>query len=517
MPLEGPALDAPVDITRLLATGLRDRPDAPALVSLEDSWSWRELEDRTDKLAAHYLSLGLKPGDRVASLMPNRSALIAHYLACFKAGLVATPLNYRYTPPEIDHALTVSGARIILAHAERATDIAASKAGALPLGVIWYAGGADDAPRFEQLLQTEPSPVALPAPDAQAPAAIFFTSGSTGPAKGVTHTFGSLGWMFASVAKGYAFTPADVMLPASSCSHLGGFSFAFGALSAGAPVAVARAFDHTELGPLMRATRPTVMTMLPASLLHLIREPDTAAQDFASLRMVRSGGDKVAAELEKEFEALTGHKIHEGYGMTELGICANNPPAGLDKLGSIGLPNPGFAFAVRDDSGGEVPRGSDGRVFIQTRSRAAGYWNDPQASEEVVRDGWFDTGDVMRADTDGYLWFAGRQKQIIVHDGSNICPQEVEDALLDHPSVEAVGVVGVHDLLHGENVRAFVELKPGAPRPTAAELIAFARARVGYKAPEDIVFVDKMPVNATGKVDRAALKKRAAADHAHAV
>jgi long-chain acyl-CoA synthetase len=517
MPLEGPALEAPVDITHLLASGLRDRPETPALVSLEDSWSWRELEDRISRLAVHYLALGLKPGDRVASLMPNRSALLAHYLACFKAGLVATPLNYRYTPPEIDHALEVSGARIILAHAERAADIAASKAGSLPLGVISYGGGAAKAPSFEQLLATEPPPAALPAQDADAPAAIFFTSGSTGPAKGVTHTFGSLGWMFASVAKGYAFGPSDVMLPASSCSHLGGFSFAFGAIAAGATVAVARAFDHTELGPLMRAARPTVMTMLPESLLHLIRETDTTPQDFASLRMVRSGGDKVPAELEKEFKALTGHKIHEGYGMTELGICANNPPTGLDKLGSIGLPNPGFAFSIRDAGGAEVQGGSDGRVFIKTRSRAAGYWNDRQASEEVVRDGWFDTGDVMRADTDGYLWFAGRQKQIIVHDGSNICPQEVEDALLDHPSVESVAVIGVRDLLHGENVRAFVELKPGAPAPTAAELIAFARTRVGYKAPEEIVFLDRMPVNATGKVDRAALKTRAAADHAHAL
>ena len=314
MPLKGPALEAPVDICALLASGLRDRPDHPALVSLEDSLSRRELDERTTRLAANYLALGLRSGDRVASLMPNRTALIAHYLACFKAGLVATPFNYRYTPPEIDHALDVSGARIILAHAERAADIAGSKAGRLELGVISYGAPESGGLSFERLLQTEPPPAALATPDVDTPAAIFFTCGSTGPAKGVTHTFGSLGWMFASVAKGYVFTPSDVMLPASSCSHLGGFSFAFGALSAGAPVAVARSFDHTELGPLLRAARPTVMTMLPASLLHLIREPDTTPQDFASLRLVRSGGDKVPAELEKEFETLTGHKIHEGYG-----------------------------------------------------------------------------------------------------------------------------------------------------------------------------------------------------------
>jgi acyl-CoA synthetase (AMP-forming)/AMP-acid ligase II len=517
MPHSGAPLDKPVRLPVLLETGLKDRPDRPALMSLEGSWTWAELDQATSRLAAHYLALGLRPGDRVASLMPNRIALIAHYLACFKAGLVMTPLNYRYTPPEIDHALEVSGARIVLAHAERAADIAASKAAALPLGIITYGADKDEAPRFEHLLETEPTGIVLPTPEPDAPAAIFFTSGSTGPAKGVTHSVASLGWMFASLAKGYALTPDDIMLPASSCSHLGGFSFSMGALAAGAPVAVARTFDHGELGPLMRATRPTVMSMLPASLLHLIREPGTAADDFSSLRLCRSGGDKVPTELEKEFKALTGHDIHEGYGMTELGIAANNPPTGLDKLGSIGLPNPGFVFSIRSDQGGETPDGQEGRVFVTAPSRSSGYWNDPKATAEVFDHGWLDTGDVMRADPDGYLWFCGRKKQIIVHDGSNIAPQEVEDALLDHPSVENAGVIGVHDLMHGENVRAYVELKHGAAKPSVTELIQFARASVGYKAPEEIVFLDKMPLNPTGKVDRAALKKMAAGDHAHHV
>jgi long-chain acyl-CoA synthetase len=181
--------------------------------------------------------------------------------------------------------------------------------------------------------------------------------------------------------------------------------------------------------------------------------------------------------------------------MTEIGIAANNPPSGLDKLGSIGLPNPGFVFSIRTEQGAESSDGEEGRVFISAPSGFIGYWYDPQATSEVYRDGWLDTGDVMKVDADGYLWFCGRKKQIIVHDGSNISPQEVEDALLDHPSVEAAGMVGVHDLLHGENVRAYVELKAGAATPTAGELIAFARARVGYKAPEDIVFLDKMPLN----------------------
>ena len=198
--------------------------------------------------------------------MPNRIALIAHYLACFKAGLVLTPLNYRYTAPEIYHALDVSGARAMLAHAERVADLAATKAGKLPLGITFGPKGTSGL-SFESLAVAG-SGGKLPHMPPDAPAAIFFTSGSTGPAKGVTHTVGSLGWMFASAVKSFGLGPDDVALPGSSCSHIAGFTLSLSALSAGAQVAVAMAFDHDELGPLFRQVRPTVLSIigLPGSM-----------------------------------------------------------------------------------------------------------------------------------------------------------------------------------------------------------------------------------------------------------
>ena len=237
MPHLGPALDRPVPLSELLQAGLERSPDEAALLSRKGDATWSELDAVAKGLAANYLALDLKPGDRFASLMPNRIALIAHYLACFKAGLVLTPLNYRYTPPEIDHALAVSGASVILAHAERAADLAATNAGKLPLGIIAFGPEGTSGLSFESLAAAG-SGGELPhnmSPDA--PAAIFFTSGSTGPAKGVTHTVGSLGWMFASAIKSFKLRPDDVALPASSCSHIGGFTFALSALSAGASVA----------------------------------------------------------------------------------------------------------------------------------------------------------------------------------------------------------------------------------------------------------------------------------------
>ena len=141
-----------------------------------------------------------------------------------------------------------------------------------------------------------------------------------------------------------------------------------------------------------------------------------------------------------------------------------------------------------------------------------GYWDDPTATAAVFSDGWLDSGDVMRVDDEGYFSFCGRRKQLIVHDGSNICPQDVEGALLEHPSVASAGVIGMHDLVHGENVRAYITLTHRSECPTRQELIRFARARVGYKAPEEIVVLDQMPLTATGKLDRTHLKQMAEAN-----
>jgi hypothetical protein len=218
----GRALERPAVPCDLLRAGLDADPDGLALISADTRLTWRALDDLSGRLAGNLLALGLEPGDRVASLMPNRPALVVHYLACFKAGLVATPLNYRYMAPEIDHALQVSKARALLAHAERGQDLAASElAGHLPLGRISYGAGDGQGPTFEDLVAGDEPPAQLAPPSSSAPAVMFFTSGSTGRPKGVTHTHETLGWMLAAAAAGLELTPADRLLAGSSLSHLG--------------------------------------------------------------------------------------------------------------------------------------------------------------------------------------------------------------------------------------------------------------------------------------------------------
>ena len=319
--------------------------------------------------------------------------------------------------------------------------------------------------------------------------------------------------MMASLIEGLEIHHQDILLPGSSISHIGSLLFSLTGLAAGARVDVARTFDGDEILPLLRETRPTLLVMLPAALFALVRDHNARREDFRSLRYCSSGGDKVSAELEHEFTQIAGLHIHEGYGMTEMCPISMNAPRGLNKLGSVGTVAHGCEITIQDEAGLAVPPGVEGRLWAKAPYKMIGYWGNRQATEEVTRDGWLDTGDLMKSDEEGYLWFCGRKKQVIIHDGSNICPQEVEEALLGHHAVEIAGVVGVRHLVHGENVRAYITLKEGAERPTSQELIQFARLRVGYKAPEEIVFLTEMPLNATGKVDRVSLKEMAMTQH----
>ncbi len=353
MPISGPPLDRPVDLSRILERGLAATPDADALVSRRRRWTWRSLESASRRLAESYLDL-LAPGDRIASLMPNRTELIVHYLACMRGGLVAVPLNYRYTAREIGHALEVSGAKALLAHDERREDLAASRLGRkLPLGQISYGDDRDGGHvSFRSMADGESSrDLAAPKPDD--PAIIFFTSGSTGKPKGVCHSFETLGWIIASAVASFEMRPEDVMLPGGSISHVGGHHLSMMTLAAGGRVVLAQTFDGDEILPLLRDERPTKMWMLPSALYALARDHGARHGDFASVQACYSGGDKVSAALEAEFTALAGIAINEDYGMTEIGIPAVTPPRS-PKIGSVGPLAPGYRASLRDKDGREV-------------------------------------------------------------------------------------------------------------------------------------------------------------------
>lgn len=515
MPYQGPPLAPPIDLDRLLETGLVADPAAAALQDLSRSIGWAELDCQVEQLARAYRGLGLRRGDRIASLIPNRVELVVHYLAGLRSGLVLTPLNYRYVPPEIDHALTVSGAAALVFHGERQADVQAGDvAGGLPLGCHRI----DDATGFGPLLAAAPaSGDDQPWPELAGddPCFIYFTSGSTGRPKGVTHSRASFAAVLTSLIQAIELNRGEEVLAGSSLAHIASSALVLAALAAGASAAIASRIDAATVETLLRRHRPSVLLMLPAALFELLRDARLQATDLGSVRLCLSGGDKVPHQLQEEFRQAAGFSIDECFGMTEIGYTTLAPPSGPNRIGSVGRLCPGFKASLRHEDGTEVAEGEEGRLWIQSPSCMVGYWDNPRATAETIQQGWLDSGDEMRVDADGFFWFCGRRKQIIVHDSSNICPQEVEEALSEHPAVDLVGVIGIQDPVHGENVLAYVSLRPGQPAPSEADLIAFARARVGYKAPEEIRVLPELPLTPVGKTDRLALRQLAA-DGLHA-
>jgi len=404
----------------------------------------------------------------------------------------------------------VSGAAALVFDGERLADVRASAVAAqLPLGCHRI----DDATGFEPLLAAVPAVADTPPwPElaGEEPCFLYFTSGSTGSPKGVTHSRAGFAAVLTSAIQSIELKAGEEVLAGSSLAHIASCALVLAALAAGASAAIASRIDGVTVETLLRRHRPAVMQMLPAALFELLRDARLQPTDLGSVRLCISGGDKVPHQLQEEFRRAAGFGIDECFGMTEIGYTTLAPPSGPNRIGSVGRLCPGFSASLRHEDGTEVAPGEQSRLWIQAPSCMVGYWDNPQVTADTIRQGWLDSADEMRIDADGYFWFCGRRKQIFVHDSSNICPQEVEEALLEHPAVDLAGVIGIQDPVHGENVRAYVSLRPDQPVPSEAELIAFARDRVGYKAPEEIRVLPELPLTPVDKTDRLALRQLAA-------
>jgi len=456
----------------------------------------------------------------VAIFMRNRSEFIELYLACFRIGAVAVPLNHRFQADEVAFACNHCGAKALIADGPLYPRIQDVRSAIPSLEAIHLYGDVPEGTSPEtrwDAVDASASP-AWPTIEDDAPAMILYTSGSTGKPKGVVHTHGSI----LDTARGRAatqqLTADDVSLAATAICHGGGsIGVTFPTLYAGATVVI---LEESEPGLFLDALarhRPTRTLLLPAQLLDAVESPDAADADFRSLLEVQCGGDQISPDLYAHFADVESLELNQAYGMTECEGCSMNPPFGLIKRGSIGLPREGVEFRVVLD-GQDVADGEAGEFLVRSRSVMAGYWNDVENTNAVLIDGWLRTGDLGSRDADGYLHFAGRIKEVIIKGGSNIAPGEVEDVLNAHPDVDLSGVVGSPDERLGSIVHAFIQTRAGlSTRPTGQDLAAFAADRLAaYKVPDRWTFVDDLPKNDVGKIDRKTLHARAAQPDADA-
>lgn len=472
------------------------QPNTPAFTLGDASIDWATLDRTSAHLARWLLDQGLKAGDRVAVCSPNSIALVQIYIGLLKAGLVAVPINPRLKPEEV---------RYILGHA--APSMAWCDPAFAPL--LQQAGAG--FPIFHQLPDLSgPGAPALPSVAADSLALIVYTSGTTARPKGVAHSQQAL---CQKGLKGLVITrhlPAVVSLMFLPMMHLSGIWCLAMAVCEGYGTVLLPRFDAAAALDAIARHGCTNFGGLPTMVLAMVEEQTQHPRALPSLRAAFSGGDAVPLALQARFKEVFGFDLLEIYAMTELCAMSANVP-GRQRAGSLGLPLEGIDVRVVDLDGHDVAPGATGEILVRGSSLAVGYWNDAEATRAAMAGGWLRTGDLGTLDADGYLWFRGRKREVIIRAGSNISPQEVEEALYKHPAVLEAGVIGVPDPVNIERVAAFIVLREGH-QASADELCAFARQHIAdYKAPEEIHFRETLPKNPVGKVQRRALKEMLAA------
>jgi long-chain acyl-CoA synthetase len=500
----------------------RRRPDEPALAEGDRVHaSWGEFATRTAGAAASLRDLfGLSSGDRVAIVMRNRPEYLEALYAIWHAGLVAVPVNARLHRDEIAYILEHSESAVTVTDDDHAGDVESLVGAVASLKASVVAPGE----RWDQLTAAPPAELVDRRPED--PAWLFYTSGTTGRPKGATLTHRSLLMATLSYfADIDPVRPQDCVLHVAPLSHGAGL-YGLPHVAKGAVSVIPRSggVDGDEIAALLRRWPGTSFFAAPTMVKRLASDRAVAGADLSHLKTIIYGGAPMyLADLEDAL-AVFGPRLAQIYGqgespMTITGLSKadhadRDHPRWQDHMQSVGVPRTDVEVRVVDD-GRELPAGEAGEVVVRGDVVMAGYWNQPEATAEALRDGWLHTGDVGSFDADGYLTLRDRSKDLIISGGMNIYPREVEEALLRHPGVGAAAVVGRPDPKWGEAVVAFVVAADRVAQPSAEDLDQTCLDHIArFKRPKDYRFVDALPTNNYGKVVKRELRERLRAEMA---
>jgi acyl-CoA synthetase (AMP-forming)/AMP-acid ligase II len=492
----------------------RRRREAPALVVGEQVHAtWGQFAARVAAAASAMRDRGLAPGDRVAIVMSNRPEYLEAQFAAWHAGLVAVPVNARLHRDEIAYVLEHSGTRLVLTDEQHLDDVGPLGERVDSLEAVVVVPG----PEWDRLTAAAPAPLVDRGPDD--PAWLFYTSGTTGRPKGATLTHGNL--LMASLSYFADIGPvaaADCVLHAAPLSHGSGlYGLPHVAKGAASVFPASGALDGAELRGLLRRWRGMSFFAAPIMVKRLATDPALSGADLSGLKTVIYGGAPMyLADLEEALAAF-GPRLAQIYGqgetpMTITGLSVadhadRDHPRWRARMQSVGFPRTDVEVRVVDQDDRELPPGEAGEVVVRGPVVMAGYWDQPEATAETLRGGWLHTGDVGSFDDDGFLTLHDRSKDLIISGGMNIYPREVEEALMTHPGVQSVAVVGRYDPEWGEAVVAFVVTDE--PAPTAADLDRACVERIArYKRPKEYHFVEALPTNNYGKVLKRELRQR---------
>ena len=540
------SIDYPeIPVHELLRRAAKEFGGRPAITFYGKSISYRDLDAAVDRFAAGLRRIGVLPGDLVSLVLPNTPHFIVAFFAVLRAGGIVVQTNPLYTPRELESLWTDAGVETVVTLDLFWHNVSRARANArvkrvvvcdvgeflkVPLRQLYPIKKRRDLKkqghwpldiphevgihRFADLARTPPSPALETRASLDDVVVLQYTGGTTGTSKGAMLTNRNLIANAMQVAAWFSAGShrSEKLLGAIPLFHVYGLT-AVMLLSVVAGIEVILYPNPREIGAILKLinkTKPSLFPGVPTMYIAILRHPKLAKYDLRSIRACISGAAPLPNEVRKQFEAATGGRLVEGYGLTEASPVTHcNPLNGVVKE-CIGIPFPDTDAKIvdADDPTREVAQGEVGELAVRGPQVMKGYWNKPEETRNVLRDGWLLTGDLAKMDADGYFYIVDRKKDLILCSGYNVYPREVEEVLFMHPAVGEAAAIGVPDPYRGETVKAFVVLKPGKT-VTEADLIAFCKERLApFKVPKAVEFATALPMSLVGKVLRRQLREQ---------
>lgn len=505
-------------IPALLAEKAQSMPEKIFLYFGSLEISYKELDSTTNRIANGLAAMGLEPGAKICVMLPNCPEYVYMFLGTPKLGAAIVPINTALKRDEIAYIADDSDASAMIV-SPQFLDLAKEISSASDkMRKIIVTGGKESdlesglkseliAP-FAQLLEAKEDRIDLSHPESTA--SIVYTSGTTGRPKGVMLTNANYAANSAQARAALDMRETERAMCILPLFHVNGqVATVLTPIQAGASLILTEGFSPKNFFENISRYRATTFSGVPTIYSILLNLPERDRYDLSSLRLCICGAAPMPVELFNQFEQAFKTVIIEGYGLSE-GTCVStlNPVDGQRKIGSIGLPLEGQEVKIFGDDDTERAPGEIGEIVVRGPNVMAGYYKNGAATKETLRNGWLHTGDLGKRDEDGYIYIAGRKKEMIIRGGENIYPKEIEEVLYKHEAVQEAAVIGMAHKIWGEETAAAIILKAGATA-TSDDIIAYCRARLAdYKCPTRVFFVDQFPKTATGKIQKNRLVER---------
>lgn len=501
-----------MNVAEILVKIAKEHPSKPAIIFKDKAITFQELENNVFKLAGGFTDLGIKKSDKVAIYLPNWPEYIYSYLALFSIGATVVPLDYMLTEDELVNCLNHCQAKLLIAKEKETLSLENLRRRIPSLNNIIILGDAKaDFRAFKDLLTEAPSsPPNIKIADGD-PALIIYTSGTTGSPKGILLNYKHLDASPQAMEYFVDLSAKDVKISALPLSHSGGLVYVQNCLCYGITLVLMERFQPLEFLKSIQKYRVTCFHLVPSMYYAILQLREFENIDLSSLRWVVVFGAPSDPHSLRRFQQYCPQaELLNGWGLTET--CPPNTviPFGSKKIESVGRPAPWIDIRIIGEAGNESPQGQVGEIIMRGWVVMDGYYKNPQATTEVIKDGWFHTGDLGKFDEEGFLYIAGRKKDMIKVSGEIVYSFEVENVLLKHPALSEVAVVGMPDKLRGEIVKAFVVFKKDV-KAEAEDIRSFCRQHLAhFKVPHSVEFRDSLPKTPSGKIQKEKLKEAAA-------